>query len=129
MNDAVLEKQADENNDMLIQFINEGYIISDNGRLSANFPVFTEAVFENDVRNLLKPIYETVRDCMLESCEQAAAIVKNHAPKALHAKCGQAATFHYQNYVLAFIVENMVAQGFLKLPQPDEKPCVFGVKR
>ena len=129
MTDAILEQNADTNNDMLVRYIDEGFIKSDNGRLSAAFPVFDADVLESAVYSILKPLSEQISDCMINICDAAAAIVKDHAPKALQAKCGQLAAIHYQMDVAAWIVETMVDKRYLNVPTANEKLCVFGVKR
>lgn len=129
MTDAVLQKPADEDNDMLVRLIGEGFIKCEDGKTRANFPVFPEDVFEGDLRRLLQPLADDVCACMLEACDIAAAVLKKHAPKQLHAKCDRLAAVHYQMDIMAFIVETMVQKGMLAMPKGDAKPCVFGVKK
>ena len=60
MGDAILEKTADPNNDMLIRLISEGFISSHDGKLSAEFPVFSADVFDSTIWPTLKPLAEDV---------------------------------------------------------------------
>ena len=66
MCDAILEKPADQNNDMLIKLINEGFISSHDGKLSAEFPVFSSDMIDNTIWQILTVSRRCVR--MHEYC-------------------------------------------------------------
>ncbi len=129
MGDAILEKTADPNNDMLIRLIDEGFISSHDGKLSAEFPVFSADVFDNTICPTLKPLAEDVCDCMIQVCDLAAQTLKNFIPKGLLKQGAQLAFIHHQMNVMAFIIETMVERNWLAIPEGNEKLCVFGVKR
>ncbi|MDD4496407.1 MAG: sigma-70 family RNA polymerase sigma factor [Eubacteriales bacterium] len=129
MCDAILEKAPDESNVMLTRLIDEKFISVSNGKLSANFPVFTADILDNQLWEMLKPLSEEVCDCTTEICDLAAKTLRNYVPKALADKCDHLSYIHHQMDVMAFIIEEMVKQGSLKLTDSSEKLCVFGVKR
>lgn len=129
MCDAILEKTADPDNDMLIKLISEGFVSSHAGKLSAEFPVFSADVLENSIWPILKPLAEDVCDCMIKVCDLAAQTLKNFIPKALWDTAAQLAFIHHQMDVMAFIIETMVEKNWLTIPEGNEKLCVFGVKR
>lgn len=129
MCDAILEKPAEHNNDMLIKLISEGFISSQNGKLSAEFPVFSSDMIDNIIWQILKPLASDVCGCMTEICDIAAQTLKNFVPKALLDQCAQLAFIKYQMDVMAFIIETMVEKNWLVIPEDNEKLCVFGVKR
>lgn len=129
MCDAILEKTADPNNDMLIQLISEGFISSHAGKLSAEFPVFSYDMFDNTIWQILKPLAEEICNCMVTICDIAAQTLKNFIPKDLSAQGSQLAFIHHQMDVMAFIIETMVEKNWLVIPDENEKLCVFGVKR
>jgi len=129
MCDAILEKAPDENNDMLLRLIDEGFISVSDNKLSANFPVFSADLIDNTVRKVLKPIAEEACQCMIQVCDTAAVTLKKYVPKALREKCEQLCYIHHQMDVMAFIIEEMVAQGVLLIPEENEKLCIYGVKR
>lgn len=129
MCDAILEKTADQNNDMLVRLFEDGFISSHEGKLSAEFPVFSSDMLDNTIWQILKPLSEDICDCMTEICNIAAQMLKNFAPKALFDRCDQLALIHHQMDVMAFIMETMVKRNWLVIPEEDEKLCVFGVKR
>ena len=129
LTDAVMERRAGESNEMVFQLIEDGFIRSNGGFLSANFPVFSEHVLENDVKALLSPMRNIAKTAISDFCEAAEKIVKAHTPKHLHIKCGQTSAIHYQLDAIAYLVETMLNDGWLALPEPEDKPCMYGVKR
>lgn len=126
MCDAVLGKPADPDNAMLVKLIADGFITSRNGKLSAEFPVFSSDMMDN-IRPMLKPLAEEICGCMTKICGLAAQELKNYVPKALLPQCGQLAFINHQLDVMAFIMETMVEKGWLTLPETKEKLCIFGV--
>lgn len=129
MCDAILEKTADPNNDMLIKLISEGFISSHDGKLSAEFPVFSSEMVDNTIWTILKPLAEEVCECMITVCDIAAQTLKNFVPKALIDQGAQLAFIYHQMEVMAFIIETMVEKNWLIIPHENEKLCVFGVKK
>lgn len=128
MTDATLFKKADENNEQLIRLINEGVISSDNGKLSPNFPVFTEEVF-HQIQEVLAPMTCEACSCMAHICDIAEEMLKDYVPKALKDRCGQLARINYQMDVMALIMETMVGNGQLSIPDKEVNLCMFGVTR
>lgn len=128
MCDAILEKPADQNNEMIIKLIREGFISSHDGKLSAEFPVFSSDMIDN-IKKMLEPIVEEICSCMIEICDLAAQTLKEYVPKALLDQCDQLAFIHHQMDVMAFIIETMVERNYLVIPEENEKLCVFGVKK
>lgn len=129
MCDAILEKTADPNNDMLIKLISEGFISSHDGKLSAEFPVFSADMMDNTIWQILKPLAEDVCECMIQVSDLAVQTLENFIPKALRNQGAQLAFIHHQLDVMAFIMETMVERKWLIIPEGEEKLCVFGVKR
>lgn len=129
MCDAILEKTADPDNDMLLRLISEGFISSHDGKLSTEFPVFSADMMDNTIRPRLKPLAEDICDCMIQICDLAAQTLKNFIPKTLCNQGAQLAFIHHQMDVMAFIMETMVERNWLIIPAGNEKLCVFGVKR
>ncbi len=67
-------------------------------------------------------------DCMDEICTGAAALFKKHTPKELKEHCEQLAYIRYQADAMGIIVEKLVAEGYLTVPEKRENSCVYGVK-
>ena len=127
--DAILEKNVNEckSQDVIAQLVKEEMISVQNGVLKANFPTFTSK--ENyRIRNDLKPIAVKIVDCMDKICTGAAALFKKHTPKELREHCEQLAYVRYQADAIGIIVENLVADGYLTIPEKRENLCVYGVK-
>ncbi len=126
LNDSVLFKDADENNSELARFIDEGFVKSDNGKLSPNFAVFTQSVYD-EITALMAPVTEDVCACMEEICGIAENILKDYVPKALKDRCGQMAQIHHQLDIMAYIIETMVSRGQLTIPEEKANIAMFGV--
>ncbi len=127
MLDAIYGRKADEENDELIRMIEEGFILSDKGQLSPNFPVFSVKALEK-IQVLLEPLLEVACDCMTIICDIAAEILKNHVPKSLKSRCEQMAYIRYHHDVMAYIMKAMVERGQLVIPDKKANLCMFGVK-
>lgn len=128
MTDAVLLKTADENNEQLIRLIDEGVISSENGKISPNFPVFKESVFEKITR-ILEPVINVAEKCMEEICLAAEKILIDYVPPALTPKCGQLTQICCQMDVMALIIEAMVDSNQLTVPNKKINLCMFGVDK
>lgn len=126
--DAVLEKEADEKNDELIRLISEGYIISNHGRLSANFAVFPDALLSGKMKTLLAPVIETAREAMKEVCLLAGDSLATYMPEHLKETAKQIAYIKYQMDTMAYLLEQMLADGSLEKPADIIKPCMFGLR-
>jgi len=124
---AILFEDADENNCELTRLIDEGFVKSDNGKLSPNFAVFRESVFE-EIHTLIAPIIDEVCSCMEKICGTAETILKDYAPKALKDKCGHVAWIHHELDIIALIIESMVSQECLAVPAEKANMCMFGVQ-
>ena len=127
MTDAVLGKPADENNDMLVRMISEGFISSQNGISRAEFPVFSSDCLNNNVRELIKPLCESAARHIGEICSAASDILVKTAPEQLGDRRAQLANIKYQMDSMAFIVESMAALKYLFVPDTNEKLCTYGV--
>ena len=125
--DAILSKPANPENPALPELIENGFIRCENDILSANFPVFENAVFET-LSELLRPTVEVVSACMIDISDKAAAILAEHAPAAVRDQCPAIAKIHHRLDVMAFLIEKMVENGQLIVPQKRTNLCIFGVK-
>ena len=126
MTAAVLGGSMDNENEMLINLIEDGFINSKNDKLTTNFPVFTSTQF-NEMWDLLKPISEEIEKCISEIVKIAGAILRSHAPKVLEKQCDQLASIKFEMDVVALIIETMVRKGYLKIPEVNEKLAIYGV--
>ena len=127
MLDAVNGKEANEENDELLRMIEEGFIFSDKGTLSPNFPVFSRSEMEK-AELLLEPLINVAYDCMAVVCDIAAEMLKNTVPKIHRERCEQLACIRFQNDAMAHIMNALVEQGQLIMPEGKANLCMFGVK-
>ena len=67
---------------VLPKLIENGFIRCENDVLSANFPVFENAVFET-LSGLLRPTAEVASACMTDISDKAAAALSERAPAAV----------------------------------------------
>lgn len=128
--DAVIKESADlcASKETVVQLVNEGMITVKDGILNANFPTFTSK--ENHlIREDLKPLTDRVVTCMDEICSSAAALFSKHTPKELKKYCEQLAYVRYQADAMGIIVENLVDDGYLTVPEKRTNLCVYGVKK
>jgi RNA polymerase sigma-70 factor (ECF subfamily) len=126
MFDAILKKPVDVNNEMLLRYIDEGYIVNNAGALEPNFTVMPFEVYKGRLYDLLKPAAGIVSKCKDSIIETAAKTIKSYAPKALRDKCDVLTEVRYKMDTMAFVMESMVEQKLLLLPEKGEKPCVMG---
>ena len=126
--DAILKERVSAriSQEAIAQLVNEGMITVRDGVLYANFPTFTsrEAYI---IRKELKPITDTVVDCMEKICRNAASLFKKCSPKELKDNCEQLAYVRYQADAMGIIVEKLVEDKFLTIPEKRTNLCMFGV--
>lgn len=127
LTDAVLNKSADENNDELLRLVEEGYIISKNGELSANFAVISETMLNETIKVLLTPVIEITYDCMKKIGLTAGNLLTKYQPQPLKALAKQLGYMKYQTDTMSLILEQMLSDGFLQKPDGSVMPCMYGV--
>ncbi len=125
---AIENGKADCNNSRLTSLIENKFIISDNGNLSANFPVFSESVY-NELLKIVNDDAESVADCMIDISNKAEALLSTTVPKALKGECADIAKIHHGMDVAAFIIESLVDSNKLIVPAEKIPLGVFGVKK
>lgn len=125
--DAILGNPPDKKNPRLPDLIEEGIVSSKDGVLSANFPVFSQGVYE-EICKLIAPVSELVADCMLAISNQAEKLLAEHTPPALKSACGDIAKIHHRLDVMAFLMEELIATGKLVVPKVKTPLCIWGVR-
>ncbi len=124
---AILGADADSQYETLPWLIENRFILSQNGKLSANFPVFENAVLDH-LLALLKPVYEKIADDMIKTSDYAATLLAKTVPLRLRTQCADIAKIHHRLDVAAYIMEALLAQGALTFPKEKTPLCVYGVK-
>ncbi len=124
---AVLNEEADRDNNTLTELMEQGFITCADGVLSANFPVFTAKTYEK-VQELVAPITELVCDCMITISGQAEKMLTEHAPAAVKDQCGDVAKIHHRLDVAAFLMEKLIEDKKLTVPAEQVPLAVWGVR-
>ena len=126
--DAILEKNANKDNPALPWLIEHKFILCENDKLSANFIVFDRAVFE-EITCILSDIIEKVADCMIDISEQAERMLAERTPLLLKEQCGDIAKIHHRLDVAAFLLEKLIEDKKLTVPNEKMPLCFWGVKK
>ena len=126
--DAIDGKTVTDGGDKLAELIEGGIISCQEGRLSANFPVFTEEVYTHLVEKLLRPTFIKMSEKMIEVSDMGEKILSAAAPARLRPQCGDIAKIAFRLDVGAITLEQMLADGLLRLPDKMTPLCIFGVK-
>ena len=125
--DAILEKDANKDNPALPWLIENKFILCENNKLSANFIVFERDIFDK-VTYILSNIIEEVASCMIDISDKAEKILAEHAPVALKDQCGDIAKIHHRLDVAAFLMEELIKENKLIVPNEKTPLCIWGVK-
>ena len=128
--DAILKRNIADctSQEVVAQLVKEGMVSVKDGILCANFPTLTSR--ENHyIREELKPITDIIVGCMEKVCSSAALLFKKHTPKELKEHCEQLAYVRYQADAMGIIIEKLVEDKFLIVPEKRTNLCMFGVKR
>lgn len=125
--DAILEKDANKDNPALPWLIENKFILCENNKLSANFIVFERDIFDK-VTYIISDIIEEVANCMIDISDKAEKILAEHALVALKDQCGDIAKIHHRLDVAAFLMEELIKENKLIVPNEKTPLCIWGVK-
>ena len=128
MCDAILGKEVDEENPTIPWLIEHKFVFCKDNKLSANFPVFDSDVFEK-LYSMLGEVSEEVANCMIDISNKAEKILAEHAPASLKEQCGDIAKIHHRLDVAAFLMEELIKENKLIVPNEKVPLCVFGVRQ
>lgn len=125
--DAILCMDADHENITLPWLIDNNFVRCNDNKLSANFLVFETEVFEK-ICKLTFEISEEVANCMIDISDKAEKILAEHAPASLKGQCGDIAKIHHRLDVAAFLMEELIKENKLIVPNEKTPLCIWGVK-
>lgn len=128
MCDAVRGKNADVDNDVIIKYIDEGFITAENGVLKANFPTLEADMLKTLDTEVFAPAITIVKTAVVEICESAKAILKKNVPDNLKGKCDELAYIRHQMDSMAYVVESLVKKGYLTIPENRRNLTILGVR-
>ena len=119
---------TDQNQETIAQLVQEGTVTVEDGKLKANFPTFNTRQ-AHWMRQQLKEAIDATMDCMGKICEMTTNICRKHTPKHLQDRCERLAYVCHQADVMGIVVEKLVADGFLTVPEEKTNLCIFGVRK
>ena len=125
--DAILNNDADKENLALPWLIENKFILCENNKLSANFIVFERDIFEK-VTCILSDVIEEVANCMIDISNKAEKMLAEHAPALIKEQCGDIAKIHHRLDVAAFLLEELIKENKLIVPNEKTPLCIWGVK-
>ena len=127
--DAILQKAVvDTDSETAARLVSEGMIRIEADRLKANFPTFTSR--DNHImRKELAEIINQITGCMDEICRRATEIFKKYTPKNFHDRCEHVCYVRHQADAMGIIVERLVKDGYLAVPDGKVNLCMFGIKK
>ncbi len=128
MCDAILEKSPDESNEALPYLIENHFIQSADGKLSANFPVFAQDVFD-ELSKLLLPVSDMVAQCMIDISDRGEAMLSQTVSPHLKGQCTELAKILHRLDTAAYLMEALMASGDLIIPNKQMPLCIYGVKK
>lgn len=127
MCDAILKRTTTWQNPLVTELIEGGFISCNNGVLSANFPVYTPKAFA-ELRTLLRPIADQTTAFMMEITNHAHKLLLDYVPASVKNQCLDIAKIHHSLAVAAILMETLIAEKKLILPDEQIPLCVWGVK-
>ena len=125
--DAILNNDADKENLALPWLIENKFILCENNKLSANFIVFERDIFEK-VTCILSDVIEEVANCMIDISDKAEKILAEHTPESVKKQCRDIAKIHHRLDVAAFLLEELIKENKLTVPNEKMPICMLGVK-
>ena len=128
MCDAILGMDVNKDNSAIPWLIENKFVFCENSKLSANFLVFNKTVYKT-VCSILSDIADQVASCMIEISNKAEKILAEHAPASLKEQCGDIAKIHHRLDVAAFLMEELIKENKLIVPNEKVPLCVFGVRQ
>ena len=128
MCDAILVRTPNRDNETLPWLIENKFITSDGKCLQANFPVFGTDCY-NKICQIIRDSGEIIADFMITVSDHAAEILSEHAPKGVKNQCGTIAKIHHRMAVAAMLMESLIENERLFIPDEKIPLCVWGVRK
>ena len=126
--DAILNAPADKRNKEVASLVKDNVLSLEGDTLRANFPVFTEEVYRR-VCELLSPTIEEIADCMIAVSDKAERLLEDYVPASVKEQCGDIAKIHHRLDVAAFLIEALIDDRELTVPEEKTPLCIWGVKK
>lgn len=128
MLDAILNCPVDKRRYATQRLVDKGFILSEGDTLCANFPVLTEDVYHR-VCDLLSPMIDEIAACMIAVSDNAEQLLKEYVPASVKDQCADIVKIHHRLDVAAFLLEALIEDNKLIVPEEKTPLCVWGVKK
>ena len=127
--DAILQRPLNgRNSEAVASLVSQGYVKVDEASLHAEFPTFTSRN-NHEMKKELKEIMDRTVQCMETICCSASQIFKKHTPTLLRDHCEQLCYVRHQADAMGIIVEKLIEDGYLIVPNQRTNLTMYGVKR
>lgn len=125
--DAILGRASAGDASLIAELNEGGYLSCNSGVLSANFPVFTPESFE-ELRALLRPIADRVTAFMMDITDHAEKLLSEYVPVSVKDQCLDIVKIHHSLATAAILMETLIKEEKLAIPDMQVPLCVWGVK-
>ena len=125
--DAILCKEANIDNPVLPWLIEYKFIHCEDNKLSANFLVFDNEVYKR-ICSMLSNIIEEVSNCMIDISSKAEKMLAEYAPLSVKGQCGDIVKIRHRLDVAALLLEELINENKLVVPNESVPLCMWGVK-
>ena len=126
MNDAILENNADESNEILPAMIEKGYVYCKNGIVYPNFYVFNKESYKG-ICELFAPVSKYIKSYMEQIYEKAATELCKVTPGFLKNQCEIIAKLHFSLNSVGTMVNELVDNGSLIVPEEKTNLAIWGI--
>ncbi len=126
--DAILNAPADKRNKEVASLMEDNVVSLEGDTLHANFPVLTEDVYHR-VCDMLSLTIDAIADCMIAVSDKAEQLLKEYVPASVKDQCADIAKLHHRLDVAAFLMESLIDEKKLIVPETKTPICILGVKR
>ncbi len=126
MADVAAGKSVDRDNLELIKLIDEGIIKASDGKLFANFPVMNELEFAH-LKEILADCIDLAEEAIKKAIKIGMELAEKSVPKRLCEKGKTAVMFDAMINTTGIIVDMLLENTTLTLPDSKEGLCVIGV--
>jgi len=127
MCDGILERATKQQNSLVTELIHGSFISCDDGVLSANFPVYTQESY-TALCALLRPLADKITTFMMEITNHAYKLLSEYVPSSVKDQCLDIAKIHHSLEVAAILMETLIEEKKLIIPNAQVPLCVWGVK-
>ena len=126
MCDAVVGKDANTDNFETARLVDEGIIKVTDGKMSANFVTIKKSELKK-LDEILKPVSDKIIEILANISSSAMKLINGYVPKRLRAEGEKVARFSSTLTGAGVLVDVLIENGHLILPDCKENLCMIGI--